>query len=292
MRLPFNGSYPTTQSFNDSCCRASYTRFGMVGHNGIDYGLPCGTDIVSPINGSVYYFSDPQGYGNAVFIRGEGVEVVLGHLSRVDVKSGNVGAGQYIGKSGTTGNSTGCHLHFGVRSYPSYNRDNGFFGYVNPLGFLSNNQGGGEVAASTDQVDWIFRAFLGRPMDAGSTYVGLPLDRVLNEVVTSQEAKEYAKWLASEVQYKGLLMREGSAEEINTGYAQFPPVRGREMFGSTLNSPERAAVVKKYKMPVFEPAPPPDTGVLDQATKDQIAETNSIVKWIKDLLNKIFKGDK
>lgn len=245
MRLPFNGSYPITQIFNDSCCRAAYKRFGMTGHNGIDYGLPCGTDVVSPINGSVYYFWDPNGYGNAVFIRGEGVEVVLGHLSSVDVRSGNVSAGQRIGRSGTTGNSTGCHLHFGVRKYPGYNNSNGFFGYDDPNQYLGGS-GGGEMAATAEQVDKIFRAFLGRPGDPNSTYIGLPLDRVLNEVSSSPEAGDYARYLASEVQYNGLLMRPGTSAEVNTGYAANPPVKGREMFDITLNSAERQAVVKQY----------------------------------------------
>jgi len=242
MRLPFNGSYKTTQSFNDGCCRASYARFGMTGHNGIDYGLPCGTPIVSPINGSVYYFWDPQGYGNAVYIRGEGVEVVLAHLSQVDVRSGNVSAGQYIGKSGTTGNSSGCHLHFGVRTYPSYNVRNGFFGYVDPNQYL--NQGGNKKVASDNLIKGYYKVVLGR--DASDTdlkaWRGKDPETVFNGIAASQErvsfVKDRIKWL-----YEGVLRRKASDTEVNGWYR----VAQRNLFADILNSGESKAINEKLK---------------------------------------------
>ena len=143
MRLPFNGSYSTTQSFNDSCCRASYAQFGMQGHNGIDYGLPCGTPVIAAFNGTIYSGFEANGYGNYIFLRDDaGNEAVYGHLSRIQVGSGRVSEGQQIGLSGTTGNSTGCHLHFGYRPV-GYNRNNGFLGYINPT-FNAGTPAGGE----------------------------------------------------------------------------------------------------------------------------------------------------
>jgi len=141
MRLPYNGNYKTTQSFNDSCCRASYARFGMSGHNGIDYGLPCGTPVVAAHAGKVYTGVDPNGYGNYIFITGStGDQTVYAHLKNLSVANGSqVSEGQQIGLSGTTGNSSGCHLHFGFRP-KGYNNNNGFLGYIDPQQFIRSDE--------------------------------------------------------------------------------------------------------------------------------------------------------
>lgn len=150
MRLPFSGSYPTTQGFNDSCCRASYAKFGMQGHNGIDYGLPTGTKVVAAHNGTVYVGTEPGGYGNYIFITGDGYESVYGHLQKPLVSTGQrVTEGQEIALSNNTGNSSGPHLHFGVRPI-GYNRNNGFLGYIDPLP-LFNVQGGSMATKVTKE---------------------------------------------------------------------------------------------------------------------------------------------
>ena len=150
MRLPFNGSYPTTQAFNDSCCRASYAKFGMQGHNGIDYGLPTGTKVVAAHNGTVYVGNEPGGYGNYIFITGDGYESVYGHLQKPLVSTGQrVTEGQEIALSNNTGNSSGPHLHFGVRPI-GHNRNNGFLGYIDPLP-LFNVQGGSMATKVTKE---------------------------------------------------------------------------------------------------------------------------------------------
>lgn len=141
MRLPFNGSYNVTQRFNDECCRASYARFGMQGHNGIDYGMPTNSPVLAAHGGKVATGYEANGYGNYVFITGEGYESVYGHLNRVTVTNGQtVNAGDQIGSSGSTGNSTGPHLHFGVRPI-GYNRANGFLGYIDPQPLFNTTEG-------------------------------------------------------------------------------------------------------------------------------------------------------
>lgn len=140
MRLPFQGSYPVNQTFNDPCCRAVYQQaFGWSGHNGIDYDTPAWTPIVAAHSGMVYSGYEAGGYGNFVFITGE-VESVYGHLARVTKTSGFVNEGEVIGYSGNTGFSSGPHLHFGVRPVP-YNRNNGFGGYIDPQPLFGLNQG-------------------------------------------------------------------------------------------------------------------------------------------------------
>lgn len=139
MRLPFLGSYTQTQGFGTN--PQIYARFGLKGHNGLDYGLPCGTAVVAPISGRVSLGFDAGGYGNYVLITGGGLEAVLAHLSSVAVNQGvNVSEGQLIGRSGTTGFSSGCHLHWGVRPIPS-NLNNGFRGYEDPTKYLTNQEG-------------------------------------------------------------------------------------------------------------------------------------------------------
>lgn len=132
MILPFKGSYKLTQGFNDPCCRASYAKFGLLGHNGWDFGMPVGTKLLSPHNGKVTEsLLDVSGYGWYIKIENDIEFSVLGHMSKQSpIKVGTVvRGGDEIGLSGNTGNSTGPHLHWGYGRNPR-NRDNGFNGYI------------------------------------------------------------------------------------------------------------------------------------------------------------------
>ncbi len=87
-------------------------------HNGVDIAAPSGTPIVAPADGVVVLAGPPQFSleGNLVIIdHGMGVNSAYLHLSRVDVRPGDrVRRGQCIGAVGTTGRSTGPHLHWGL----------------------------------------------------------------------------------------------------------------------------------------------------------------------------------
>lgn len=159
MRAPFNGSFKINQNFNDPCCRQTYKNaFGWTGHNGIDYNLPQGTPVVASNSGTIYSGWEANGYGNFIFITGEGYETVYGHLSRIIRGGGSVKAGELIGYSGNTGFSSGPHLHFGARPI-GYNRNNGFGGYVDPLPLFNKTQEDrplGPNISSTDQARRIY----------------------------------------------------------------------------------------------------------------------------------------
>jgi len=88
-------------------------------HFGLDLAAPLGTPVCASAAGSVIQLEDtPDGYGlHLVVDSGGGLSELYGHLSEVAVAVGDlVLPGTRIGSVGSTGNSTGPHLHFEVRS--------------------------------------------------------------------------------------------------------------------------------------------------------------------------------
>ena len=88
-------------------------------HTGIDIAGPYGTPVVAADTGVVYFYPGSYGYGNyVVMIHGNGYSTLYGHLSRFNssMSSGAIVArGDVIAYEGSTGNSTGPHLHFEIR---------------------------------------------------------------------------------------------------------------------------------------------------------------------------------
>lgn len=98
------------------------SRYGMRSgrkHQGVDMPLKTGDPVYAAFDGKVRFSKSSGGYGNLVVIRhNNGLETYYGHLSKRSVEAGDwVVAGQEIGKGGSTGRSTGPHLHFEVRYY-------------------------------------------------------------------------------------------------------------------------------------------------------------------------------
>jgi murein DD-endopeptidase MepM/ murein hydrolase activator NlpD len=89
-------------------------------HTGLDLaGLPPGTPVLAAAGGLVLsVVSSPGGYGlHVVLDHGHGLTTLYAHLQRSAVAAGDlVGGGQPVGELGSTGNSTGTHLHFEVRT--------------------------------------------------------------------------------------------------------------------------------------------------------------------------------
>lgn len=105
--------FPVTQeygNYNPSMYSSGY-------HSGIDIGAPSGTRLYSPISGTVVQAGWNGGYGNSVTIRlPDGKLLLLGHLSSVSVRPGqSVDVGTFLGLSGSTGYSTGPHVHIEMR---------------------------------------------------------------------------------------------------------------------------------------------------------------------------------
>ncbi|WP_321300158.1 M23 family metallopeptidase [Marinifilum fragile] len=85
-------------------------------HGGVDMACPKGTDIHIPADGVIVKSGWNGGYGNYIKVKhGNGYETIYGHLSKVSVKKGQkVNKGDVIGKVGSTGRSTGPHLHYEI----------------------------------------------------------------------------------------------------------------------------------------------------------------------------------
>ncbi|UKT62911.1 M23 family metallopeptidase [Pedobacter mucosus] len=85
-------------------------------HKGLDIRADYGDVVKCTASGKVIYASSRGGYGNCIVIQhGNGFQTYYGHLSKILVKVGeNVIAGNRIGKVGSTGRSTGPHLHYEV----------------------------------------------------------------------------------------------------------------------------------------------------------------------------------
>lgn len=98
-------------------------------HSGIDIGAGMGDTVMASASGTVIYVEAPclgsntggSGYGNYIIIdHGNGVSTLYAHLRDIYVSNGDyVSSGQAIGEVGSTGTSTGAHLHYEVRVYGS-----------------------------------------------------------------------------------------------------------------------------------------------------------------------------
>lgn len=133
-RLPFNIPAELTQAFGNFHPR--YTQMGLSGHNGLDYALPDGTEVLAPDDGEVVEAGlHTGGFGYYVKLRTPaGEDWLLAHLHPWMLpRPGTwVAEGSLVGYSDNSGLSTGPHLHLGyrplwwVRGYP-------YDGYADPL---------------------------------------------------------------------------------------------------------------------------------------------------------------
>lgn len=133
-----------TQKFGEN--PQMYRKYGMSGHNGVDFrtkfpDTPLGRREIYAVDDGIVskvVIAKLGGYGTYVQItHDDGSMTIYGHQYRPHVVKGQrVKAGQIIGISDNTGDSTGAHLHFGLR-LANANMRNGFKGYIDPLPYLN-----------------------------------------------------------------------------------------------------------------------------------------------------------
>jgi len=114
---PCGGSITSPFGYRDDPMAPGSTRF----HSGVDIGASTGTPIAAAGNGVVISAGSNGGYGNCVIVDlGNGVSALYAHMSAIYVSQGeSISSGQTVGAVGSTGNSTGAHLHFEMRVYGS-----------------------------------------------------------------------------------------------------------------------------------------------------------------------------
>jgi murein DD-endopeptidase MepM/ murein hydrolase activator NlpD len=112
----------------------------MTMHAGLDFAAPVGTPILAAAGGVVSAAEQNPAYGNMVVVdHGNGLQTLYAHASKLEVRAGDiVRTGQQIARVGSTGRSTGAHLHFEVhvKGVPQ-----------NPARFLSGQSGDSPLAA-------------------------------------------------------------------------------------------------------------------------------------------------
>jgi len=114
--LSYPLSAPVSQEFRPRSDPLGY-------HPGIDFAANCGSPVYAAAAGDVIMATPESlsgGYGNRLIIdhglqRGVDLTTTYNHLTRFVVTAGHVARGQIVAYSGTTGFSTGCHLHFETR---------------------------------------------------------------------------------------------------------------------------------------------------------------------------------
>ncbi|MCU1326724.1 MAG: peptidase [Bryobacterales bacterium] len=101
-------------------------------HTGVDIATAFGTPVKATGDGIVRHASWYSGYGRCVIVdHGNGYETLYGHLSKIDVMEGQeIRQGEEVGRVGSTGRSTGFHLHYEVRIHSTP---------VNPYRFLQRS---------------------------------------------------------------------------------------------------------------------------------------------------------
>jgi murein DD-endopeptidase MepM/ murein hydrolase activator NlpD len=147
---------PITQTFGRKLFinwKDIYAQYGLVGHNGVDFGCKAGTELFAWLEGRVSVENTyKKWYGLSITIikdRWESwkSEIIYGHLSKVFVITGDiVKVGDKIGLSGgnpsspTSWTSTNSHLHFGLRFRDKYSkvltRDNWYKWWIDPMPYF------------------------------------------------------------------------------------------------------------------------------------------------------------
>ena len=138
----FEGHYPISQYYGVN--PQNYIKYGLLGHEGIDYATPTGTKILCPFEEGIILRDNDDfknsNYGNYIVVwdKRQKCAVWFCHLSANDVGNGHiVKRGQVLGRTGNSGNSSGPHLHFNLVETDSngnrLNMNNGYQGFISPL---------------------------------------------------------------------------------------------------------------------------------------------------------------
>jgi len=141
LHYPFSGNFPVTFSFGQQSdnedIKKKFQEWGIVGHNGLDFGLSAGNGVFVCDAGKVIQSGDNGDFGISITIQHSWGQSIYGHLQETKVKEGDeIQINKVIGLSGSSGAAFGEHLHFAIKpNNPDLN--NGYLGFIDPTPYLS-----------------------------------------------------------------------------------------------------------------------------------------------------------
>lgn len=140
LKQPVKSPAVITNGFGDTYI--DYSRFGLKGHNGVDYAGNLGDPIFAMADGRVEKIAyDPKGWGHHIVLRHDGFRTLYAHLKRATVYRGDlISAEKQIAEMGYSGfvdppDERGSHLHVGL-IFDNADKNNGYGGYVDPLEYI------------------------------------------------------------------------------------------------------------------------------------------------------------
>jgi len=141
LHYPFSGNIPVTFTFgaqsDNEDIKKKFTEWGIVGHNGLDFGMSFGTEVFSCDSGKVVQSGDNGDFGISITIQHPWGQSVYAHLSETKVKvDDEIQPNKVIGLSGSSGAAFGEHLHFAIKPN-NQNTNNGYLGFIDPAPYLS-----------------------------------------------------------------------------------------------------------------------------------------------------------
>jgi murein DD-endopeptidase MepM/ murein hydrolase activator NlpD len=140
--FPFYGSVTPSLTFNqipdDERIKQKFQEWSIVGHNGLDFPLTEGTEVLACDSGKIIQAGENGDYGVCVTIQHSWGQSVYAHLKETKVTvDQEVKTANLIGLSDTTGAAFGPHLHFTIKPNNA-NESNGYLGFVDPAPYLKN----------------------------------------------------------------------------------------------------------------------------------------------------------
>jgi len=141
LHYPFSGNIPVTFTFgaltDNEDIKKKFSEWGIVGHNGLDFGMSAGTEVFPCDGGKVIQSGDNGDFGTCIAIQHSWGQSLYAHLSETKLKVGDeVFPNKIIGLSGSSGAAFGEHLHFAIKPN-NFDSNNGYLGFVDPAPYLS-----------------------------------------------------------------------------------------------------------------------------------------------------------
>jgi murein DD-endopeptidase MepM/ murein hydrolase activator NlpD len=141
LHFPFSGNFPVTFAFgaqsDNEEIKKKFQEWGIVGHNGLDFGLTAGNEVFACDVGKVIQSGDNNDFGTSITIQHSWGQSIYGHLQETKVKEGDeIQINKVIGLSGSSGAAFGEHLHFAIKPNDP-DLTNGYLGFIDPSPYLS-----------------------------------------------------------------------------------------------------------------------------------------------------------